>query len=191
MTDTIKCPVTSQQNDANPICPHAKIVFDQFHVIKAFNVIIDDVRKSEYRRSADSSAYLKNSKYLLLRNPHSIKPTELPRLHAILRRNKNLAAVYLLKGYLKRLWQYKIVKSAVNFLDYWCQLPKESAIPEPKKFVRMLLRYAYGIINHCRHSISAGRLEGINNKIKVLKQRAYGYHDFGYFKLKIMQATVN
>jgi len=172
-------------------CPHVKIVFDQFHVIKAFNTIIDEIRKSEYRQSADSSAYLKNAKYLLLKNPHNLKPTELPRLQVILRRNKNLAAVYLLKEYLKRLWQYKYVKSAVKFLDYWCQLAKESAIPELKKFVRMLLRYAYGIIHHCRYPISTARLEGINNKIKVLKRRAYGYHDLEYFKLKIMQATVN
>lgn len=172
-------------------CPHAKIVFDQFHVIKAFNSIINEVRNSEYRQSADSSAYLKNSKYLLLKNAHNLTPAELPRLKAILRRNKNLAAVYLLKDYLKRLWQYKYVKSAVNFLDYWCQLARESAIPELKKFVKMLLRHAYGIINHCRYPISTGRLEGINNKIKVMKRRAYGYHDLDYFKLKIMQATVN
>jgi transposase len=172
-------------------CPHAKIVFDQFHVIKAFNSIINEIRNSEYRQSADSSAYLKNSKYLLLKNAHNLTPAELPRLKAILRRNKNLATVYLLKDYLKRLWQYKYVKSAVNFLDYWCQLARESAIPELKKFVKMLLRYAYGIINHCRYPISTGRLEGINNKIKVMKRRAYGYHDLDYFKMKIMQATVN
>lgn len=172
-------------------CPHVKIVFDQFHVIKAFNTIINQVRKSEYRQAADSSAYLKKSKYLLLKNAHNLTPAELPRLHTILRRNKNLAAVYLLKEYLKRLWQYQYVKSAVKFLDYWCQLAQESAIPELKKFVRMLLRYAYGIINHCCYPISTARLEGINNKIKVLKRRAYGYHDIDYFKLKIMQATVN
>lgn len=172
-------------------CPLAKIVFDQFHVIKAFNSIINEVRNSEYRQSADSNAYLKNSKYLLLKNAHNLTPAELPRLKAILRRNKNLAAVYLLKDYLKRLWQYKYVKSAVNFLDYWCQLARESVIPELRKFVKMLLRYAYGIINHCRYPISTGRLEGINNKIKVMKRRAYGYHDLDYFKLKIMQATIN
>jgi len=172
-------------------CPHAKIVFDQFHVIKAFHAIINDVRKSEYRQSADSSAYLKNSKYLLLKNPQNLKPAELPRLNTILRRNKNLAAVYLLKDYLKRLWQYHYVTSAVKFLDYWCQLATESAIPELIKFISMLLRYAYGIVNHCCYPISTARLEGINNKIKVLKRRAYGYHDFDYFKLKIMQATIN
>lgn len=52
----------------------------------------------------------------------------------------------------------------------------------------MLLRHPYGIV---RYSSSTARLEGINNKIKVLKRRAYGYHDFDYFKLKTMQATVN
>jgi len=35
------------------------------------------------------------------------------------------------------------------------------------------------------------RLEGVNNKIKVIKRKAYGYHDFRYFSLKIIQAFAN
>jgi transposase len=34
--------------------------------------------------------------------------------------------------------------------------------------------------NQCR--------EGINNKIKVIKRKAYGFHDLNYFGLKIKQA---
>ncbi|MFP3855307.1 MAG: transposase, partial [Anaerolineales bacterium] len=34
-----------------------------------------------------------------------------------------------------------------------------------------------------------GRLEGLNNKIKVIKRRCYGFHDLDYFALKIMQAS--
>ena len=45
-----------------------------------------------------------------------------------------------------------------------------------------------GIINHCRYPLHTGLLEGINNKIKVLKRMAYGYRDDAYFFLKIRAA---
>ena len=169
-------------------CPQAKIVFDQFHVIKTFNKIIDEVRTTEFKKLGRERALLKKSKYLLLRNPQNLKPDELPRLKTILKHNRNLAVVYMLKEYLRRLWQYKYVKSAVKFLDYWCQLAIESGIPKLRKFVKMLLRHAYGIINHCQYKINTARIEGCINKIKVLKRRAYGYHDNDYFKLKIICA---
>jgi transposase len=169
-------------------CPHIKIIFDQFHVIKAFGFIIDEIRRNEFYQLGPEKGLLKNSRYLLLKNPQRLKPAERPKLRNILRNNRNLAVAYMLKEYLKRLWQYKYVRSAVKFMDYWCQLAMESGIPQLKKFVKMLLRYAYGIINHCYYKINTARIEGTINKIKVLKRRAYGYHDNDYFKLKIMQA---
>lgn len=36
--------------------------------------------------------------------------------------------------------------------------------------------------------ISTSRLEGVNNKIKVIKRIAYGFHDPQYFALKVKQA---
>jgi len=36
-----------------------------------------------------------------------------------------------------------------------------------------------------------GKLEGVNNKIKVIKRKAYGFHDLRYFTLKIFQACYN
>ncbi len=55
-------------------------------------------------------------------------------------------------------------------------------------FAKTLLRYAYGIINHCDFPLHTGRIEGINNKIKVIKRKAYGFHDFEYFSLIIKDA---
>ncbi|MFO7776037.1 MAG: transposase [Candidatus Hydrogenedentota bacterium] len=45
-----------------------------------------------------------------------------------------------------------------------------------------------GILSHCRHPLHTSILEGINNKIKVIKRMAYGYRDDDYFFLKIRQA---
>ena len=46
-------------------------------------------------------------------------------------------------------------------------------------------RYHWSILNWYDHRISNGVVEGINNKIKVLKRVAYGYRDMDYFQLRL------
>lgn len=58
----------------------------------------------------------------------------------------------------------------------------------PERYARRLEHYGYGILNHCDYPIHTSKLERINNKIKVIKRRAYGFHGLGYFALKIQQA---
>lgn len=173
-------------------CPKAFIVFDFFHVVAAFSRVIDKIRNQEYRNAdMENKKLMKKSRFLLLKNPQNLKANERPRLKQILKQNKKLAKVYILKEYLKRLWQYKYPKCAEDFFLYWCQLALDTKCKELYKFVKMLLRYNYGIINHCYFQIHTSKLEGINNKIKVIKRKAYGYHDLEYFSLKIIQATCN
>ena len=57
-----------------------------------------------------------------------------------------------------------------------------------RQFIKTLRRDEYGILNHCKFPIGTSRLEGVNNKIKVIKRMAYGVHDPTYFGLKIKQA---
>lgn len=172
--------------------PHADIVFDLFHVVAAFSRVIDKIRSDQYREAdTRSRKIMKRSRFLLLKNPENLKDDEKPRLKVILKNNELLSATYILKDYLKRLWQYKYPKSAQKFLDYWCALANETGCVELTKFAKMLKRHSYGIIAHCKYPIHTGKLEGINNKIKVIKRKAYGYHDTEYFALKIIQATTN
>lgn len=113
---------------------------------------------------------------------------EKPKLKSLLTLNEALSMVYILKDYLKKLWQYKYAKYAEEFLDYWCCLAEESKIRPVMAFAKTLKRYAYGIINHCKFPIHTSRMEGINNKIKVIKRKAYGFHDVEYFSLIIKGA---
>ncbi|NLG59511.1 MAG: transposase, partial [Gammaproteobacteria bacterium] len=48
--------------------------------------------------------------------------------------------------------------------------------------------YVHGILSRCRHPLNTSIVEGINNTIKVIKRRAYGYRDQEYFFLKIRAA---
>ncbi len=95
---------------------------------------------------------------------------------------------YILKDDLKQLWDYRYRKCAEDFLDSWIQRAKASNIRPLIQFGKTLDRYRYGLINHCDYSIDTGKLEGMNNKIKVVKRIAYGFHDDDYFILKIKQA---
>ncbi len=54
-----------------------------------------------------------------------------------------------------------------------------------KKFAAMLRAHWPALLNCFTHRISTGIVEGINNKIKVLKRKAYGYRDMEYFIAKI------
>ena len=50
-------------------------------------------------------------------------------------------------------------------------------------------RHAESILMYFKHRISNAFAEGINNKIKVVKRMAFGFHDFEYFRLKVLAAT--
>jgi transposase len=173
--------------------PKAKIVFDLFHVVANFNRVIDKVRNSEYRKaSKDDKAVYKGSKYLLLKNRRNIRrKSQRQQLKELLALNQVINTVMILKEKLKHIWTYRSRSWAVKALDQWCELARSLQNRSVNTFVRMLERYRYGIINHCDYPIHTGKLEGVNNKIKVIKRKAYGFHDLRYFTLKIYQAFYN
>lgn len=174
-------------------CKNALIVFDKFHVIAAFNKTIDSIRQQEYLKAAEENKKVfKGSKYLFLRKYSSLnKQEERPKLEAILKQNEVLAKTYILKDYINTFWNYDIPELAKGFINHWCKVAVETKCKKLIKFVNMLQRYLYGILNYCVFHINNARLEGINNKIKVIKRRAYGYLDYQYFAYKIIQATTN
>jgi transposase len=173
--------------------PNARIVFDLFHVVANFNRVIDKVRNSEYRKASknDKDVY-KGSKYLLLKNRRNIRrKNQRQQLKELLALNQVINTVMILKDNLKHIWTYRSRTWAVKALDQWLKLARSLQNRSVNTFVRMLERYRYGIINHCDYPIHTGKLEGVNNKIKVIKRKAYGFHDLRYFTLKIYQAFYN
>ena len=97
----------------------------------------------------------------------------------------------ILKDKLKHIWKYRSRTWANKAIDEWCQLATAVNQPNLTSFAKMLERHRYGIVNHCDYPIHTGKIEGVNNKIKVIKRKAYGLHDLRYFTLKICQAVSN
>lgn len=168
--------------------PWAKVVFDKFHVIAEYSRMIDRVRNEEYRAASESGKkVIEGSKYLLLKNEQNLKQNQKERLKELLSVNEVLNTVYILKDELKMLWQCRSEEEAASFLEAWVGKARASANEELSKFAKKLLRYSYGLINHAVYPINSAKLEGVNNKIKVIKRRSYGFRDLTYFMLKIKQ----
>jgi transposase len=154
-------------------------------------LLIDRVRVDEanrVRRDTAARKVIKGARWLLLRNRENVNPEDRVRLQELLAANRRLAAVYVLKDDLKHAWAYTYPGAAARFFNDWYQRAIRSRIEPLKRFARHLKARLSGVIAHCHYPLHTSLLEGINNKIKVLKRMGYGYRDDGYFFLKIHAA---
>jgi transposase len=174
-------------------CPQVDIVYDLFHVVAKYGrEVIDRVRVDEANRlRGDRRArrVVKSARWLLLRNRENL-PTadDRIRLKELLQANKALMTVYVLKDDLKQLWTYRSEGWARRLWKSWYRRAMQSRIKPLRRFAKRLAGYLPGILAHCRWPLHTSLLEGINNKIKVIKRMAYGFRDEAYFFLKIRAA---
>lgn len=168
-------------------CPGADIVYDRFHIVKMLNFKLDELRRDLYREEKELNKrdVLKGTRWLLLKNNDNLTETGKYRLEEALKINQPLASAYYLKEELKLLWMQESLEKALIFLESWVIKAYETGLAKLKEFANTLMAHRTGIINWYKHYISTGPLEGLNNKIKVLKRKAYGYRDHEFFKLKI------
>jgi transposase len=147
-------------------CPQAKIVFDFFHVVQGFGRVIDYVRRSEYARAkGEQRKVIKDSRYLLLKNEDNLTDDQKNRLTELLKLNRTLSSVYVLKDQLKLLYYYSDRVRVKKALDDWRAMAESINHRAVKAFARQLKYFEYGILNHADYPIGTSMLEGINNKI--------------------------
>ncbi|MEJ7746125.1 MAG: ISL3 family transposase [Luteimonas sp.] len=174
-------------------CRQARIVYDLFHVIAKYGrEVIGRVRvdaANQLRHDAPARRVVKRAHWLLLRNRANLKtPAQHIRLDEVLAANQSLMTVYVMKEQLKALWMAATAWQWCRAWTQWMSHARESRIPALEQFARRLRGYWRGIVSRVRWPMHTGQLEGINNKIKVIKRMAYGYRDSDYFFLKIKAA---
>ena len=173
-------------------CPQAQVVYDLFHVVAKFGrEVIDRVRvdqANQLRDNPKSRQVIKRSRWLLLRNPENLPAGHYVRLSELLEANQPLNTVYVMKTALKELWYAPTEQEASQRWNDWYRQSQESGIKALKQFAEKLKGYVGGIIASATHRLNTSVLEGMNNKIKVIKRMAYGYRDNDYFFLKIKAA---
>lgn len=179
------------RNSVNKHAPQAKILFDKFHIMKHLSDAMDTVRREEYQRvCGDQRKFIKGQRYTLLSHRENLTLKGRQSLKKLLSVNKRIQTAYVLKEEFGQLWDYDSETWARKFFDNWKQKLKWQRIKPFEKFAIMIEKHWEGIISHCHpdNKVKLGFVEGVNNKIRVIQRRAYGYRDEEYLKLKILTA---
>lgn len=173
-------------------CPNAEVVYDLFHVVAKYGrEVIDRVRvdrANELKDDKPARKTVKRSRWLLLKNRENLSEEQSVRLDELMGANQPLATVYVLKQQLKELWYSSSVWAAFKQWRQWWRVCEESGLKPLMDFARKLKPYLRGILASTLHPLNTSVLEGVNNKIKVIKRTAYGFRDSEYFFLKIKHA---
>ena len=160
-------------------------------VAKFGREVIDRVRvdqANQLRHDKPARKVIKRSRWLLLRNKENLREEQAIKLEELLQANQPLTTVYLLKDQLKELWYAPSEEEARERWQAWSNLAISSGLAPAQQFARRLKGYLEGIVASARYRMNTSVLEGMNNKIKVIKRMAYGYRDSDYFFLKIKAA---
>jgi transposase len=170
--------------------PRAKIVFDRFHVAQLFNQKLSELRRALHREATDvlQKSVLKGTRWLLLKSADNLdkEKGEKRRLEEALALNKPLATAYSMKEELRQFWEQPGKHFATIFLDGWIRRAVASGIRMLQQMAKTLALYRSGLLAYYDVRITSGPMEGTNNKIKTMKRQAYGFRDWGFFKLKIL-----
>ena len=150
---------------------------------------MDEVRRREYARpSGEQRRFIEGQRYNLLSRWENLTLKGKQSLKLLFRVNRRLNKAYLLKESFGQLWDYNRPGWARRFFANWKDALKWQRLEPFRKFARMVEAHWDGIEAYCHedNKVALGFVEGLNNKIRSIQQRAFGYRDEGYFRLKIL-----
>ena len=158
--------------------PEAQIVFDRFHVQRLASDALDAVRREQLReiRGTDEGRALFRSRFALLKNPWNLTREQKQKLSEVQRTNVPLYRAYLLKETLAQALEYKQPARAERALREWLAWASRSKLPPFVKAARTIRKHFDRILAYVRKRLTNGIVEGINNKLRMIARRAYGFH---------------
>lgn len=156
--------------------PQARILFDRFHIVKHLNEAVDEVRRTLMRRlSWKEKTTFKGTRWLLLKNPWNLNDSQRERLSTLVRWNTPLVRAWYLKEVFQLFWTYRQPWRAEQHLSKWMKSAMRSKLEPFKSFVRMLRSHLDGVLAWTKTKLSNGAVEGMNNKIKSISHRSFGF----------------
>jgi transposase len=156
--------------------PNAQILFDRFHIVKHLNEAVDAARRDLWRKlTAKERVTFKGTRWLLLKNPWNLNEGQQERLSTLVRWNTPLVRAWYLKEAFQLFWGYKQPWRGEQHLRKWMNSAMRSKLEPFKKFVRMLRSHLDGVLAWTKTRLSNGAVEGMNNKIKSISHRSFGF----------------
>jgi transposase len=157
-------------------CPDATLVLDRFHIVKALNTAVDDVRKEQWRLAGgDERKALKGLRWLLYRHSSTRSKHDTQTLKALEKANNRIYRAWRLKDEFEQFWE------AERFLDSWTTSALRSRLEPLRKFVTTLRQHYFGVLAFVDSRLTNAIAEGLNRIVKIVKNRASGYRTLDAF----------
>jgi transposase len=165
--------------------PRARVVIDRFHVAKAYRGCADHLRHASIpqqelkrlkaERPAAEYAALKGTLWLFRKPWADLSPEERQKLDRLFGHAPALKAAHTLREVLTLIFDQPLSKArAREYLQAWSSLVQDSGLTCFDSFLTTLDERLDEITHDFLDRQSSGFVEGLNNKIKVLKRRCYG-----------------
>jgi transposase len=183
----------------NEVLPDVEIVADRFHVMKQINDELDSKRKEERRKAtaevkkARSKAkkkekeeienVLKGSKYPLLKNEIDLLNEQKEKLEKVKEVSPILEQMHNLKEEFRTIFE-KSQNWGEGTLELMNWIKKASNVYS--KSCQTLINWFGEVTGYFEHHISNGCVEGLNNKLKVIKRCGYGFRNFENFEIRVL-----
>jgi len=172
-----------------------EIVIDRFHVAQAYRKGADCLRKQEQKRLKkelieEDYKKLKGLLWAFRKNPNHLKSQELEILKRAFHDSPKLEQAYRFRNDLTTLFEENISKEeALRRFEQWIEEVRTSELNCFDSFIKTLSNFQQQIANYFHLRRSSGFVEGMNNKIKVIKRRCYGIFNIQHLQQRILLDT--
>jgi transposase len=163
------------------VFPNAAIVIDRFHVMKAVNEELNKIRKQ-------AKIFDKRSKFILLKNAGDLTLEETTKLEQILQHSQRLRKAYEWKEEFRAIYEKHLnVEEGKRQIEQWLHQARYVYC----EVITTIRNHLNGICNYFHNRTTNGVMEGINNRIKLIKRQAYGFTNFTNFRERLLACFSN
>jgi len=163
-------------------CPNATLVLDRFHIAKALNNAVDEVRKEQWRiADPDERKALKGLRWLLFKHSSNRSKKDSRILNALSKGNRRIHRAWVLKDEFEQFWEYKAQWAAERFLKRWITTALKSRLDPIRDFVQTLRNHQHRILPYIGTKLTNAIGEGLNRIIRIVKNRASGFRSLSAF----------
>ena len=163
-------------------CCNAKLVLDRFHIVKALNEAVDEVRKEQWRKaSPDIRKALKGLRWLLFKHSSRRTKEDTSIINSLDKGNHRIFRACVLKDEFEQFWDYKDPCAAKEFLKRWITTALKSRLEPIRKFVKTIKKHINHILPFIESRLTNAVAEGLNRIIKIVKNRASGFRTLEAF----------
>lgn len=165
----------------------AKVVIDKFHFVRYVYWAVENVRKRVQKNLSRSlRKYFKRSRKLILKKHKELKGEQREELELMFLYAPELRIAHRLKEEFNKILESKTSNEVKEKLKKWIGMAESSNLKEFQRCVQVFRNWFSEILASFDVPYTNSLTEGLNNKIKVLKRKAYGFRNFERFRKRIL-----